>query len=93
MVRLVSFATKLLVVGGLGVSSIGFAGLAAAEPACGGGVPSASSHQPFSNGPATAASCVDSDDTSDTSMIDMPDAGSWPSHSAEFTYAPWTQVG
>ena len=92
MVRIVSFANTLLVAGGLAVSSIGLAGLAAAEPACQGAVPTGSSHQTFSNGPASSASCTDALDESDTSMTDIAAAGSFPSGEAEFTYSPWTHV-
>jgi hypothetical protein len=88
MVRLVSLANSLLVVGGLALGSLGLAGVAAAEPACQGGVPSASSHQPYSNGPASSASCAYAMDASDTSMADIADAGSYPDGGAEFTYAP-----
>jgi hypothetical protein len=79
MVRMVSYANTLLVAGGLAVGSLSFANLAAADPACSGGVPSASSHQlfPSGRGPTGSASCADALDTSDTSMADIADAGSW----------------
>ncbi|MDT5153688.1 MAG: hypothetical protein QOI01_5421 [Mycobacterium sp.] len=93
MVKIVSFANVLLIAGGLTVSAIGFAGLAAAEPVCGGAVPSASSHKPFTNGSAGSASCADALDKSDTSMGDIASAGSYANGSAAFTYAPWMTAG
>jgi hypothetical protein len=103
VVRIVSFASTLLVAGGLAVSSIGFAGLAAAEPACQGGVPNASAHQLFPDptggpGPASSGSCADAFDLSDTSMVDIAVAGSYPSGSSypngssALTSSSWTKV-
>jgi hypothetical protein len=98
MVRIVSFAGTLLVTAALAVSSLVFAGLAAAAPVCNGAVPAASSHAlfPSGRGPASSADCEDDFDTSDTSMTDIgsagsyPAASSYPNGSAAFTYAPQT---
>jgi hypothetical protein len=90
VVRIVSFGSTLLVAGGVAAASVSFAGLAAAEPACQGGVPSGSSHQPFpaGRGPTGSGSCADALDSSDTSMTDIAAAGSYPNGSAVFTYSP-----
>ena len=76
----VTFANTLLVTGGLVVSLLGFAGSAAAEPACGGSIPEGSEHQlfPSGRGPSGSAACADALDSSDTSMTDIADAGSNP---------------
>jgi hypothetical protein len=82
MVKLISLTTKGLALGGLVASSIGFAGVAVAEPSCDGSVPSASSHGVFPesfSGPWSTgtASCMESDDASDTSMADIGTIGTW----------------
>jgi hypothetical protein len=81
MFRIVSFANTLIVTGALTASSLGFAGVAAAEPACGGSVPSGKSHHifPTGRGPTGSANCEDALDTSDTSMTDIASAGAYPS--------------
>lgn len=88
MVRIVSFASTLLVAGGLVVSSLGFAGVAAAAPTCSGSVPTPSSHTPFKNGPASSANCEDADDTGKTSMVKIAGAGSYTEGSATLTATP-----
>jgi hypothetical protein len=96
MVRIVSFANTLIVTGALAASSLGFAGVAAAEPACGGSIPNAKSHQPFPSGrgPTGSANCEDALDTSDTSMTDIaslgayPSGGSYPNGSSAFKDSP-----
>jgi hypothetical protein len=97
MVRIVSLAKTLLVAGALAVSSLGFAGVATAEPACSGSVPSGSAHQPFPSGrgPSSSANCEDALDSSKTSMTDIAAAGSYKAAagsynngSAVFSYDP-----
>ncbi|BBX01871.1 hypothetical protein [Mycolicibacterium moriokaense] len=92
MVRAIPWATRALVAGLFALSSVGFAGVAAAAPNCWGQVPSGSAHQPFSNGTAGNAGCGDTDDTSKTSMADIGSDGSWPGTSAAFAVSPWTKV-
>jgi hypothetical protein len=90
MVRIVSLANTLLVAGALAVSSLGFAGVATAEPVCSGSVPNGSAHKPFPSGrgPSSSANCEDALDSSKTSMTDIAAAGSYKVGSAVFTYAP-----
>ena len=92
MVRSSLYAKSLIAIGGLTASFIGFAGVAAAEPNCWGGISGGSAHQPFSNGPADAAGCDDLLDTSDTSMGDIAQAGSFPGSDAEVSASPWTKA-
>ncbi len=97
----------MLVAGGLALSFAGlvsFAGVAAADPeTCWGGIGPGSDHQPFSVGDAAEAGCEDMHDTSDTSMADIDEVGTWgmvdiaaagsnPGHSPTFTAQPQTVV-
>jgi hypothetical protein len=88
MVRIVSFASTLLVAGGLAVSSLGLAGVAVAAPTCSGSVPTPSSHTPFKNGPASSANCEDADDTGKSSMVKIASAGSYSGGNSTLTAAP-----
>lgn len=88
MVRIVSFASTLLVAGGLVVGSIGVAGVAAAAPTCSGAVPTPSSHTPFTNGPASSSNCEDADDTGKTSMVKIASAGTYTKGGFTMTATP-----
>jgi hypothetical protein len=104
------FATRMqsvLVAGGLALSLAGFgsfAGVAAADPeTCWGGIGPGSDHQPFAVGGAADEGCVLEHDTSDMSMTDIDEVGTWgmvdiaeagsnPGHNAAFTAKPQTIV-
>lgn len=89
---ILSIANMLFVVGGLTLGLLGFSGPATASPTCWGAIPPGSAHQPFSNGSAGDAGCTHQQDTSDTSMADLGEAGSWPGSGPELAAAPWTTV-
>ncbi len=88
MVRIVSLGTTLLAVGGLAVSSLGFAGVAAAKPTCNGAIPAGSAHTAFANGSASSADCEDANDTGTFSMVKIAAAGSYSNGSSTITATP-----
>jgi hypothetical protein len=93
MLRVISYASKLLIAAGLVAGGlVGFSGTAEAGPTCWGWISGGWAHRPFTNSSSDTAGCTHQQDWSDTSMPDLAGAGSFPGGSSEISASPWTQV-